>query len=97
MLCGLNISGTHIAHSNFRVMPICVGMGEGAGAVAAMAVLRMWHMTKWISKKYSGISPRENRSKDKLKSAKSVNLHKKAAGMEEIVYIPAIFVLLFLS
>lgn len=37
LLCGRNISGTHIAHSNFRVMPICVGMGEGCGAVAAYA------------------------------------------------------------
>ena len=37
LLCGRNISGTHIAHSNFRVMPICVGMGEGVGAVAAYA------------------------------------------------------------
>ena len=40
LLCGRNISGTHIAHSNFRVMPICVGMGEGVGAVAAMALHR---------------------------------------------------------
>ena len=37
LLCGRNISGTHIAHSNFRVMPICAGMGEGCGAVAAYA------------------------------------------------------------
>ena len=37
LLCGRNIPGTHIAHSNFRVMPICVGMGEGCGAVAAYA------------------------------------------------------------
>lgn len=35
LLCGRNISGTHMAHSNFRVMPICVGMGEGIGCVAA--------------------------------------------------------------
>ena len=26
LLCGRNISGTHMAHSNFRDMPICVGM-----------------------------------------------------------------------
>lgn len=38
LLCGRNISGTHIAHSNFRVMPICVGIGEAAGAAAAIAV-----------------------------------------------------------
>ena len=26
-----------MAHSNYRVMPICVGMGEGCAAVAAYA------------------------------------------------------------
>lgn len=40
LLCGRNISGTHIAHSNFRAMPICVGIGEAAGTAAAIAVLR---------------------------------------------------------
>ncbi len=34
LLCGRNISGTHMAHSNFRVMPICVGIGEAAGVAA---------------------------------------------------------------
>lgn len=34
LLCGRNISGTHMAHSNFRVMPICVGIGEAAGSAA---------------------------------------------------------------
>ena len=38
LLSGRNISGTHMAHSNYRVMPICVGIGEGAGAAAAIAV-----------------------------------------------------------
>lgn len=38
LLCGRNISGTHMAHSNFRVMPICVGIGEAAGAAAYLAV-----------------------------------------------------------
>lgn len=38
LLCGRNISGTHIAHSNFRAMPICLGTGEAAGAAAAIAV-----------------------------------------------------------
>ena len=28
LLSGRNISGTHMAHSNYRVMPICVGIGE---------------------------------------------------------------------
>ena len=37
LLCGRNISGTHLAHSNFRVMPICVGTGEAAGTAAAIA------------------------------------------------------------
>lgn len=40
LLCGRNISGTHIAHSNFRAMPICVGIGEAAGAAASVAVLK---------------------------------------------------------
>ncbi len=38
LLSGRNISGTHMAHSNFRVMPICVGIGEACGAAAAIAV-----------------------------------------------------------
>ena len=37
VLSGRNISGTHMAHSNFRVMPICVGTGAAAGAIAAIA------------------------------------------------------------
>ena len=40
LLCGRNISGTHMAHSNFRVMPICVGTGEAAGAAAYISVLQ---------------------------------------------------------
>ncbi|MBO5897206.1 MAG: FAD-dependent oxidoreductase [Clostridia bacterium] len=40
LLCGRNISGTHMAHSNFRVMPICVGIGEAAGAAASIAALK---------------------------------------------------------
>ena len=38
LLCGRNISGTHLAHSNFRVMPICVGIGQSCGIAAALAV-----------------------------------------------------------
>lgn len=38
LLCGRNISGTHMAHSNFRAMPICVGIGEAAGTAAAIAL-----------------------------------------------------------
>ena len=37
LLSGRNISGTHMAHSNYRVMPICVGIGEACGAAAAIA------------------------------------------------------------
>lgn len=38
LLSGRNISGTHMAHSNFRAMPICMAIGEAAGAAAAIAV-----------------------------------------------------------
>lgn len=38
LLAGRNISGTHMAHSNYRVMPICIAMGEGVGIAAALAV-----------------------------------------------------------
>ena len=38
LLSGRNISGTHMAHSNFRAMPICMGMGEAAGAAAALSI-----------------------------------------------------------
>ena len=37
LLSGRNISGTHMAHSNFRAMPICVGIGEASGVAAAIA------------------------------------------------------------
>lgn len=37
LLCGRNISGTHMAHSNFRAMPICVAIGEAAGYAASIA------------------------------------------------------------
>ena len=38
LLSGRNISGTHMAHSNFRAMPICLAIGCGGGAAAAVAV-----------------------------------------------------------
>ena len=38
LFTGRCISGTHIAHSNYRVMPICVAMGEGTGIAAALAI-----------------------------------------------------------
>ena len=37
LLAGRNISGSHMAHSDYRAMPICVGMGEAAGIAAAIA------------------------------------------------------------
>jgi len=37
LLAGRCISGTHKAHSNFRVMPICANMGQAAGIAAALA------------------------------------------------------------
>ena len=38
LLAGRNISGTHMAHSNFRVMPICINMGQAVGIAAALAI-----------------------------------------------------------
>lgn len=46
LLAGRCISGTHKAHSNYRVMPICVNMGQAAGIAAALAAQR-------------GVTPRE--------------------------------------
>lgn len=37
-LAGRNISGTHMAHSNFRAMPICANMGQSTGVAAAMCI-----------------------------------------------------------
>ncbi len=38
LLSGRNISGTHKAHSSFRAMPICLGIGQAGGVAAALAV-----------------------------------------------------------
>ncbi len=38
LLGGRCISGTHLAHSSYRVMPICFAIGEGVGHCAAVAV-----------------------------------------------------------
>lgn len=38
LLAGRNISGTHMAHSNYRVMPICANMGQAVGTAAALCV-----------------------------------------------------------
>ena len=37
LLAGRNIAGTHKAHSNFRVMPICANIGQGIGVAAALS------------------------------------------------------------
>ncbi len=36
LLSGRNISGSHLAHSNFRIMSVCMALGEAAGAAAAI-------------------------------------------------------------
>ena len=38
LLSGRNISGSHLAHSNFRIMSVCIALGEAAGAAAALSV-----------------------------------------------------------
>ena len=38
LLSGRNISGSHLAHSNFRIMSVCMALGEAAGAAATISV-----------------------------------------------------------
>ena len=38
LFTGRTMSGTHMAHSNFRAMPICLAMGEGCGTAAAISI-----------------------------------------------------------
>lgn len=40
LVAGRCISGTHEAHSSYRVMPICVATGQAAGVCAALSVRR---------------------------------------------------------
>lgn len=40
LLNGRNISGTHKAHSSYRVMPIVMNMGHAMGIVAALCIAR---------------------------------------------------------
>lgn len=40
LLSGRNISGSHLAHSNFRIMSVCLALGEAAGTAAALAAER---------------------------------------------------------
>lgn len=37
LIAGRCISGTHMAHSSYRVMPICANMGQAVGVAAALA------------------------------------------------------------
>ncbi len=38
LLSGRNISGSHLAHSSYRIMSVCIALGEAAGAAAALSV-----------------------------------------------------------
>lgn len=38
LLAGRCISGTHMAHSNYRAMPICLNMGQSVGIAAALCI-----------------------------------------------------------
>ena len=40
LVAGRCISGTHEAHSSYRVMPVCMATGQAAGVCAALAVRR---------------------------------------------------------
>lgn len=38
LLSGRNICGSHLAHANYRAMPVCLAIGEAAGVAAALFV-----------------------------------------------------------
>lgn len=38
LLSGRNISGSHLAHSNFRIMSVTMALGEAAGTAAALSL-----------------------------------------------------------
>jgi hypothetical protein len=38
LLAGRNISGTHLAHSNYRIMPVCANVGQSAGVAASLCI-----------------------------------------------------------
>ena len=42
LLCGRCISGTHMAHASYRLMPICMAMGQAAVAAAALCTQNRW-------------------------------------------------------
>lgn len=51
LLSGRNISGSHLAHSNFRAMPVCMATGEAAGVAAALYVKNNLSSLKDVSVK----------------------------------------------
>ena len=51
LLSGRNICGSHLAHSNFRAMPICMATGEAAGVAAALYVKNHLSSLKDVSVK----------------------------------------------
>ena len=63
LLAGRDISGTHMAHSNYRAMPICANMGEAVGIAASLCVknkvIPRKLNVKWIQKRLIelGVSP----------------------------------------
>ena len=46
LLSGRNISGSHMAHSNFRIMSVCIAIGEAAGVAAALSVKKSLKLTQ---------------------------------------------------
>lgn len=55
ILAGRCISGTHKAHSNYRVMPICAAMGEAAGIAASIAARESITPRKVAAKKIQDV------------------------------------------
>lgn len=45
LLSGRNISGSHLAHSNFRIMSVCIALGEAAGVAAALSIKQNKRLT----------------------------------------------------
>ena len=66
LLAGRCISGTHMAHSNYRVMPICANMGQAAGIAAALCVSHGIQPrelpVKWLQERLCnvGAGPKDN-------------------------------------
>jgi len=58
LLSGRNISGSHLAHSNFRIMSVCIAIGEAAGVAAALSVkqgIRLSEVEVTEIQKYMGL------------------------------------------